>query len=208
MRKSLFAVVTLALLPLSLAAQAGFTPSFQPTRIAEREYNFGLVDWNRGSALLFQWREGLGNARTQFTADLGISDGNGAANDDGALLMGGSFHYQLMQATDDIPFDMVLGVGLGLTTGSRYDAVRLPVGVAIGHRFPLEGSLAVTPFVHPRLSLDRVKDGARSSTDTNIDFDIGGTLEINEQMQVRLAATLGNSDAVGVSFVWLPRGLR
>lgn len=208
MRKLSLAFVALLILPLSLAAQSGFHPSFQPTRVAEREYNFGLVDWDGGSALLFQWREGLGNARTQFTADLGISDGDGAANDDGALIIGGSFHYQLMRATSDVPFDMVFGAGLGITAGDRFDAFRVPVGVAIGHRFPLEGKLAITPFVHPRLSIDRISAGGVSNTDTNIDFDIGGSFEINEQMQIRLAATLGNSDAVGVSFVWLPRGLR
>jgi hypothetical protein len=84
----------------------------------------------------------------------------------------------------------------------------VPIGVAVGHRFPLEGKFAITPFVHPRLSIDRVKVGSVSDTDTNIDIDIGGSFEITEQMQVRLAATLGNGDAVGVSFVWLPRGLR
>jgi len=208
MRKLSLAVVALAILPLSLAAQAGFYPSFQPTRVAEREYNFALTDFDGGSALLFQWREGLGNQRTQFTADLGIADGDGPADGDGALIIGGSFHYQLMRATSDVPFDMVFGAGLGLTAGDNYNFFRVPIGVAVGHRFPLEGKFAITPFVHPRLSIDRVKVGSVSDTDTNIDIDIGGSFEINEQMQVRLAATLGNGDAVGVSFVWLPRGLR
>lgn len=208
MRKLSLAFVALLVLPLSLAAQAGFYPSFQPTRVAEREYNFGLVDWDGGSALLFQWREGLGTARTQFTADLGISDGDGPLNDDGALIIGGSFHYQLMRASADLPFDMVLGAGVGIVSGDRYDAFRIPVGVAIGHRFPLEGKMAVTPFVHPRLSVDRVKTAAGSGTDTNIDVDLGGAFEINERMQVRVSATIGNGDAFGLSFVWLPRGLR
>jgi hypothetical protein len=208
MRKLSLAVVALALLPLSLAAQAGFYPSFQPTRVAEREYNFALTDFDGGSALLFQWREGLGNQRTQFTADLGLADGDGPADGDGAVIIGGSLHYQLMRATTDVPFDMVFGAGLGLTAGDNYNYFRVPIGVAIGHRFPLEGKFAITPFVHPRLSIDRVKVGSVSDTDTNIDIDIGGSFEINEQMQVRLAATLGNGDAVGVSFVWLPRGLR
>jgi hypothetical protein len=208
MRKISLAIIAVAILPLSLAAQAGFYPAFQPTRVAEREYNFGLTDWDGGSALLFQWREGLGNQRSQFTADLGLSDGDGPADDNGALIIGGSFHYQLMRASNELPFDMVFGAGLGLTAGNDYNVFRVPVGVAIGHRFPLEGKFAITPFVHPRVSFDRVKVGGFSDTDTNIDIDIGGSFEINEQMQVRLAATLGNGDAVGVSFVWLPRGLR
>ena len=129
MRKLSLAFIAILVLPLSLAAQAGFYPAFQPTRVAEREYNFGLVDWDGGTGLLFQWREGLGNARSQFTADIG-------------------------------------------------------------------------------LSIDRIAAGGFDDTDTNIDIDIGGMFEISERMQLRLAATLGNGDAVGVSFVWLPRGLR
>lgn len=208
MRKISLALAALAVLPLSLAAQASFYPSFQPTRVAEREYNFALADFDGGSALLFQWREGLGNQRAQFTADIGLSDGDGPADGDAAMILGGSFHYQLTRASNDMPFDMVFGAGLGVTMGDDYNFFRIPIGVAIGHRFPLEGKFAITPFVHPRLSIDRVKVGSASDTDTNIDIDIGGAFEINEQMQVRLAATLGNGDAVGVSFVWLPRGLR
>ena len=208
MRKLSLAFIALLALPLSLAAQAGFYPAFQPTRVAEREYNFGLVDWDGGTGLLFQWREGLGNPRAQFTADLGVADGDGNANNDGAVVIGGSFHYQLTRASGDMPFDMVFGAGLGLTAGDNYNVFRIPVGVAIGHRFPLEGNYAITPYVHPRVSIDRLSAGGFSDTDTNIDVDIGGMFEINRQMQVRLAATLGNGDAVGVSFVWLPRGLR
>ncbi len=207
MRKLSLAFVALLILPPSLAAQAGFYPAFQPTRVAEREYNFGLVDWDGGTGLLFQWREGL-NSRSQFTADVGLSDGDGPADGDGAIILGGSFHYQLMRANSELPFDMVFGAGLGLTAGDDYNVFRIPVGVAIGHRFPLEGKYAITPYVHPRFSIDRVSAGPANDTDTNIDIDIGGMFELNERMQIRMAATLGNGDAVGVSFVWLPRGLR
>lgn len=209
MRKLSLALVAVFALPLALDAQAGPTPAFQPTRVAEREYNFALTDYNNGSALLFQWREGLGNARTQFTADLGLADGDGPANNDGSLIIGGSFHYQLLNATEDLPFDMVLGGGIGLTSGNSTSLLRIPFGVAIGHRFPLEGNFAVTPFVHPRVSIDRVKvDGFGAETDSNIDIDLGASFEINRQMQARLALTFGDSDALGLSFVWLPRGLR
>lgn len=208
MRKLSLALVGMLALPFALEAQAGPTPSFQPTRVAEREYNFALADFNGGSALLFQWREGLGNPKAQFTADLGVADFDGPAGADGALIIGGSLHYQIMNSTDDLPFDMVFGAGLGVTAGDGYSVLRIPVGVAIGHRFPLEGNFALTPFVHPRLSIDRASAGGFSDTESNIDVDLGAAFEISPQMQARLAVTIGNAESIGLSFAWMPRGLR
>lgn len=208
-RKTVFAVLALAVVPAALAAQAGRYPAMQPTRVAEREYNFALADFSGGTALLVQWREGLDASRLQFTGDFGIADGVRST----ALILGGGIHYQLHRANNELPFDMVLGGGIGITAGDDTRTFRVPVGVAIGHRFPIEEKFAITPFVHPRLSLDRSKvdlpgGGTASDSDLNLDVDIGGSFEINPQMQVRMAATLGDRSAVGLSFAWLPRGLR
>ena len=210
MRKLSLVVAAVLAVPAALEAQASNYPSFQPTRVVEREYNFGLADFDGGTALIAQWREGLGNPRLQFTADAGIADNDG--NGGSGLIIGGSLHYQLTQASQDMPFDMVLGGGLGFTVFDNVNIMRLPIGVAIGHRFPLEGNFAISPFVHPRLSYDRRSDDVAGTSaprsETNIDLDIGASFELNPQMQIRLAATLGDGNAVGFSFAWLPRGLR
>ncbi len=210
MRKLSLALVAILVLPAALAAQAGTYPAMQPTQIAEREYNFALADFNGGTGLIFQWREGLGSPRLQFTGDFGIADFNGT--NDAGLIIGGAMNYQMLRAGADLPFDMVLGGGLGLTIADGFNLLRIPVGVAIGHRFPLEGGFAISPFVHPRLSIDRISvdapGGNISDTETNLDVDIGGNFEFNSQMQLRLAATLGDRDAVAISFAWTPRGLR
>lgn len=204
MRKLSFALVLALAVPAATQAQAGLYPALQPTRVAEREYNFALADYTGGSALIAQWREGLGDQRLQFTGEFGIGDGPG----DATLILGGSMHVQLTKATNELPFDMVLGAGIGVTTGNGASLLRIPVGVAIGHRFPLEGRYAITPFVHPRVSLNRVSAGNVSNTETDIDLDIGAGFELNEQMQIRLAAALGDGSGVGISFAWTPRGLR
>lgn len=208
MRK-LLALAGLALvLPAAVAAQAGPYPALQPSRVAEREYNFVLADFDGGSALAVQWREGLGNPRLQFTGELGLADGRS----DAGLIIGGSLHYQMTRASQDMPFDMVLGGGLGLTTFDNFSVFRIPVGVSIGHRFPLEGNFAITPFVHPRLAINRVSvdtpGGNFSDTETDVEIDIGASFEINQQMQLRLGASLGDNSGVAISFAWLPRGLR
>jgi len=204
MRKLSFALVLALAVPVAAEAQAGLYPALQPTRVAEREYNFALADYTGGSALIAQWREGLGDQRLQFTGEFGIGDGPG----DATLILGGSMHVQLTKATQELPFDMVLGGGIGVTTGNGVSLLRIPVGVAIGHRFPLEGRYAITPFVHPRISINRASAGNVSNTETDIDLDIGAGFELNEQMQIRLAAVLGDGSGVGISFAWTPRGLR
>ena len=209
MRKLTLSLAAVLLLPSLATAQAGRYPALQPTQVAEREYNFVLADFSGGTALIVQWREGLDNSRVQFTGDFGIADAASST----ALILGGSMHYQLTRSSGEFPFDMVLGGGIGLTASDNMRTFRIPIGIAIGHRFPLEGNFAITPFVHPRISLDRTHvdlpgGGSASASDTNIDIDIGGNFEINPQMQVRMAATLGDRSAVGLSFAWLPRGLR
>lgn len=196
-----------------LGAQAFYYPAFQPTRVAEREYNFALADIGNGggTGLIFQWREGLGNPRAQFTLDAGFHDPD-AAGADVRLILGGGFAYQMVRERQDQPFDMVFTAGVGGSFGDDVTLLRIPVGVVVGHRFPLEGSFAITPYVHPRLSIDRISfdtpGGNVSDTEMNLDVDIGATLEINKQVQFRLAALLGDRDAIGLSFAWTPRGLR
>ena len=203
----LSALVLAAAAPLQ--AQAYVYPALQPSRIAEREYNFALADMGDGfgTGLIFQWREGLGNPKLQFTLDAGFADPD-APNADARLLIGGGLAYQLTSATTDMPFDIVLAGGLGLTTGDDVTTVRVPFGAAIGHRFPLEGDIAITPFVHPRLSWDRISFNGNSDSDTNLNVDIGANFEFKPQMAIRVAAALGDDDAVALSFAWTPKGLR
>lgn len=194
-----------------LGAQAYVYPAFQPTRVAEREYNFALVDIDGGggTGLIFQWREGLGNPRAQFTMDAGFSDPD-VAGLDTRFIIGGGFAYQMLREKQDMPFDVVFTGNIGASFGNDVTLLRIPVGVAVGHRFPIEGNFAITPYVHPRLSIDRISGDAvpNSDTEVNLDIDIGGSFEFNSQMQARLAFLLGDGDAIGVSFVWTPRGLR
>lgn len=195
-----------------LSAQAFYYPSFQTPRVAEREYNFGLADIDGdATAIVFQWREGLGNPKLQFTLDAGFADFD-AAGADALLMIGGALNYQLARATADMPFDVVLTGGLGFSTSDQQSLLRVPLGAVVGHRFPLEGKLAITPYVHPRLSIDRYTIetglGDVSDTDTNVDIDLGANFEFNERMALRLSFLLGDADALGISFAWTPRGLR
>jgi len=207
MLRRILAVGALALVTASVSeAQASVYPALQPARIAEREYNFILADGGDfGTALVFQWREGLGNPKLQLTFDAGFADPDNA---DTRLILGGGLAYQLTRSSSEMPFDIVLAGGLGFSNGDDLTVVRLPFGAVVGHRFDLDGGYAISPFVHPRLSWNRASFNGNSDSDTELELDIGANFELKSNMALRLAAVLGDADAIGVSFAWTPKGLR
>ena len=90
------------------------------------------------------------------------------------------------------------------------------VVVHLSRRFPLEGGLAITPYVHPRLSLD-VLTGSRASggdrRHLTLDFDVGGSLEVTRQLAVRASvlvsgAEVGSNAAFGLGLTFTPPPLR
>lgn len=186
-------------------AQAYNYPAFQPPRTTPREFNVGIAsgdDW--GTSLVFQWREPVG-MRTQLSFDAGIGDPDGA---DAIFFLGGTLGYQLKRSTPDMPLDLLLTAGLNGMFGD-IEIFRVPVGVSIGHRFPLEGQLAITPFVHPRLMMEFCGD-CGDDNEVGLGFDIGADFEFTPRMSMRLGVVLGGTDyfedqsAFGISLAWRP----
>ena len=80
----------------------------------------------------------------------------------------------------------------------------VPFGVSLGHRFVLDSPMAITPYVHPRISVDMFND----NSELNINFDIGASFDVNTQLALRFSATMGEVDALGFSLAWRPQGVR
>ena len=208
--RSLCAAAMLAAASTRVAAQTIY-PSFQQPRVVSREYNFAVADGQGLTPIVFQWREGT-TPRTQLSLDAGLADPGDDL--DVVLLVGGQYGRMLSQARADFPLDVLLTGGVfGAFGGGTYLA--LPIGVSVGHRFPLEGtSMTVTPYIHPRLALEFVT-GDGDNSDIAIGFDLGGNLELTPQLALRVSAMFGgeglrgtDGDAVGISLAWTPRGLR
>jgi hypothetical protein len=199
-----------ALLPATRShAQAWAYPAFQPPRVIVREYNFGIADADRGggASFVFQWREQSGPA-TQFSFDLGLADTEGPGDD--ILVFGGvAIGHRLGNATNEVPIDFLLTGGIYLGIGD-FTLFRLPVGVSIGHRFDMGGGMALTPYLHPRLTIDVCNDCGGS--DVGLVFDLGANFQISRSVSIRGAAmfagedTLGG-DGFGISLAWTPPSL-
>lgn len=211
MNRILFAVL---FAPAVAGAQSYTYPSFQLPTLVEREYNFAAADGGRaGATLLFQWREAV-SPLWQVGIDAGLADPDGNASS--RLVLGGHVARQLTRATTEFPFDVALTAGLGFSGVDGHNVMRIPFGASVGHRFLLENGMSLTPFAHPRLSLDRCNDCKAGEGDgkLNVAVDIGGSVQLTDQVALRVAATAGGSDylgsgnGIGFSVAWTPKGLR
>ncbi|MBI2407623.1 MAG: hypothetical protein HYV19_04930 [Gemmatimonadetes bacterium] len=205
---------SLCLIPALAYGQSYTYPSFQLPTLVEREYNFVAADGGRaGATLLFQWREAV-SPLWQVGVDAGLADPDGNASS--RLVLGGHVARQLTRATADFPFDVALTGGLGFSGVDGHNVWRIPLGASVGHRFALDGAMSVTPFVHPRLSIDRCNDcrAGDSGGKLNVAIDLGGSLQVTDQVALRIAATaagsdyLGSGNGLGLSVAWTPKGLR
>lgn len=218
--RSAAAAAALAVLSAApAAAQAWSYPTFQQPRVTSREFNFAVAD-GAGTSLLFQWREGMGaSGANQLSLDAGYVDSENPGGD-GVFLLGGQFAHQILRSNVNTPLDLLFTAGANVALADEANLIRIPVGASIGHRFPLEGGMAITPYVHPRVSLDRCSDCGvelvngqferTSDSDIGFDFDLGGSFEFTPNLAVRLSASLsgsdylGDDDSFGISLAWTP----
>ena len=211
LRAAALAAAALCSLASRSGAQAWNYPSFQQPRVVDREYNFLVADGgDAGTTFAFQWREGV-SVRDQLSLDVGLADPDFG---DTKFLLGGQYARQLVTSSAQVPFDLLLTAGVYGAFGDG-SLVRLPVGVSIGRRFPLEGGLAITPYVHPRISLDICASscGGGDRSDVSLDFDLGANFDFTSQFALRFSALFTGSDndfwdnAFGLSLAWRPPGL-
>lgn len=195
-------------------AQAWHYPAFQPPAVATREFNFGIAGSDvYGTTGLAQWREGIG-PDTHLGLDVGF-----ASPDHGStgFLLGGSIGQSVMHATQQTPIDILFTGGLyGMFSGDL-SLLRIPFGVSVGHRFPIQGTpMALTPFAHPRLSVDAcISDcGDEDKTKLKVDFDLGLDWAITRQLSLRGALTVGgvwvgsSETGFGLSVAFHPQTVR
>jgi len=182
----------------------------QPPSLTSREFNFGVSEADAGTSLVFQWRESTG-ARAQVSLDAGFADPRRPGFDN-VLFAGGQFAFLVAESSREVPLDFLLTAGAGMAIGNK-TAFRFPVGVSVGHRFPLAGAMSVTPFIHPRSAIDICRGCGGDESQVGISVDLGAHLQVSRVLAVRGAVFLGGTDrfgddGAGVSIAWTPPGLR
>ena len=195
-----------------LAAQAYNYPAMQTPSASTRDYTAAIVG-GAGTTLLFQWREGAApGMHWQF--DAGVADPKGSV--DPLLFVSAGLGKEIVRASGDQPLDVLFSAGVGAAFGGNFTTFRVPIGASVGHTFELEQGMSLTPFVHPRLSIDacgNCGNNSDSKTSLSANFDIGTHWQVNSRFGVRVAAGFSGSDIVGsnetvaIGFHWIPAGL-
>lgn len=202
-----------AVVAAPMSAQSLQLPALQLPVVSERDYTAALVGGG-GTAALVQWREAL-NARTQWQLDAGMADPSGRTEP--MLLMGIGAARSLQGAGARSPFNLLLTGGASLALGGAASVIRVPVGVSVGRSFELDGGTRLTPFVHPRLSMDycaRCGAGEGSRSTVSVNADLGAAWRFDPRWELLTALSFTGSElvtgdqtfSVGVRFV--PEALR
>ena len=198
-----------SLVASTASAQAWSYPVFQTPVVENREFNVGVADAGKGgTTLIVQWREALAT-RSQFTLEAGIvaPDERGKSN---LLALGAQYALQLTKSTTEIPLDILATAGAGVALGDPV-TLRVPLGVNVGHRFALTETTSLTPYVHPRLSIDFCGD-CGDAAGVGVDFDVGASWEVSSVLALRGVAFFGGGDlfgknGIGLSVAYRPPGL-
>ncbi len=195
-----------------VTAQAYSYPSLQLPTVSTRDYTAAIVGAT-GTTALFQWRERI-TQQMHVSLDAGLADP--AGNSNLLIFAAGNLGRQLVRANGDQPLDVLFTGGLGVSLGGSTRFLRVPIGVSVGHRFGLDGGFALTPYVHPRISLDVCgRCGAHNdnNSELSLNFDVGVNFEVNSKFAVRLAGAfsgselLGKNDAFAIGIAWTPAAL-
>ncbi len=192
-----------------IGAQAFNYPAMQLPTASVRDYT-GVIAGGGGTTMLFQWREGAG-AGQHVGLDVGFADPRNSSSM--RFFAGASGGRELLRASTSQPADVMLTAGASATLGGGSTLFRVPVGVSAGHTFELDQEMTVTPFVHPRLSLDMCNScGAEGAgrSEVSLNFDLGANFRINHEFAVRAAMSFsgsnlaGSDGAFGVGLNWTP----
>jgi hypothetical protein len=197
----------------NVSAQAYSYPSMQIPTVSNRDFT-AAVSVSKGTAAFFQWREGI-NSEWHFSLDAGLGDPEGR-NNDLVAFFGGGAAAQILRAAGEQPLDLLLTGSLGLALGAGQNVVRVPFGVSMGHRFDFGDGVALTPYIHPRLSFDRCYScnvNNRNSSEVSVNFDVGLNFDVSRKFAIRASGSFSGSDIVprndafAIGFNWTPAAL-
>lgn len=183
--------------PPGLSAQQTGTPNFKAPYRAFEAHEFGAAVSDPGTLIEFAlegfYRYGRGPHDLSIRG--GFADGEGDLAS--RVLIGGDFRTRVIDASETVPLDGALTMGLGTSIGDGPDRFYLPVGVSLGRHFLLEGSsTSFVPYFHPVV----VPTFGGGGDDVGFALGLGTDVRFGENWAIRVSGGLGDIDGIGVSF--------
>lgn len=180
------------LLASSARAQVAWdAPSFMPPRPGD---DIGVYLSDRGDFGI----EGIW--RQQGNLNLGLRLGYIDTTLDGIITVGAETWDMLAPAGTMLPVDVgwTLGVGAAFNGGTT---LGVPVGLTFGAPVVV-GQLTLQPYLHPRLGVFVHSVAGDTQLDLEGLFDLGVDAVLNENLKLRLGATFGGNDALGIGLAY------
>ncbi|MFP4622909.1 MAG: hypothetical protein ACLFRX_01895 [Gemmatimonadota bacterium] len=141
--------------------------------------------------------------RQHGNLNLGVRAGYIDTAGDGIVLVGVETWGLIYSAPRELPVDVTWTLGAGATFDGG-TLLEIPLGLSIGRVVPLE-ALTLQLYGHPRLGLF-IYSNAADDLEMEFDglFDLGAEAVLNENLKLRLAATFGDVDTIGLglAFRW------
>jgi hypothetical protein len=187
------------------SAQTWDAPTFFAPRALD---DLGLYYFKTDRAGQFDDSNGLKVIwRQSGNLNLGVHAGTGDIENIGeSIVLGAELYGPLAALSGSTGLAMSWNLGIGAGFGDLGDDVSyvdfsVPLGVSIGLSLGT-GSFNVTPYVHPRVSLDvaAVTIADQEETETNVGFavDLGADVNLGPRFLIRGSASLGDRDAFGI----------
>jgi hypothetical protein len=198
MRRSLLAVVLLALVAAPVAAQETGTPVFLgPERLFQAsDIGVSVSDPGNGFAAEGFYRMAAGPSQ-DFGLRVGFADPSGGGAT--AFLVGGDYRAKLLNHTQDFPLDGALLVGVGAQLFGDQDVLFVPIGFSMGRKILLENSsTAFVPYFTPTII-----PTFASNSDINFSVGLGVDIQFGPQFDLNVSGAIGDLDGISVSFSWL-----
>ena len=192
---ALAAVLAVFSAPGALDAQRWNTPSFLgPVPVGD--FGVYVVDGDYGDVGIHGlWRQtGAVNLGIRF----GFLDGPDA------LQFGFETWGPVVMADEEFPLDVAWTLGAGATLNG-FDIVSVPAGATLGRTFDV-GTITMQAYGHPRLVLLAFEQPVTDDLELDLDFqfDLGADFYLSEAVTLRVAAGLGDADAIGIGVAWRP----
>lgn len=151
----------------------------------------------------------LGQLRLSFYPGVDFGFQGGFARQDfgsgnrTTLRLGTDLKYQVTQPTNEYPYAIAVGGGLGVESGDHWNVLSVGPSLVSSRSFAGNGDLVFTPFVSVGLLFTNANIGSLNETDLSIPVRLGSELRLSPQfsitgeLQLRLSDDL--SDDVGFS---------
>ena len=193
---ALAVVLTIFAAPGAVDAQRWNTPSFLgPVPVGD--LGVYVVDGDFGDMGIHGiWRQ---TGAVNLGIRLGFLD-----TPDEAIQFGVETWGPVAVADEEFPLDVAWTVGAGATLNG-INIVSVPAGLTIGRTFDV-GTITMQVYGHPRLVLLAFEQPVTDELELDLDgqFDLGADLYLSETVTFRVAAGLGDADAIGIGIAWRP----